>query len=157
MNGVVQKAGISLQVKDLSPKLAMELGAGLSDVDTLKKRYQISDEQWEQLRVNPTFRAMVKEAMDTFDGDLNPFDIDNDGLVELPLATDPTVIDPAYEYDLSLVFIHTITHEMAHALAGPSHTNDPACLMYRYSVNWSRQDYLSDYYKSLLRIHNIVR
>ena len=71
MNGVVQKAGISLQVKDLSPKLAMELGAGLSDVDTLKKRYQISDEQWEQLRVNPTFRAMVKEAMDTFDGDLN--------------------------------------------------------------------------------------
>jgi len=29
--------------------------------------------------------------------------------------------------------------------------------MYRYSNNWGRQDHLSDYYKSLLRIHNIVR
>ncbi len=93
----------------------------------------------------------------TFDADLNPFDIDNNGLVELPLATDPDEIDPMFEYNLSDVFIHTITHEIAHALAGPSHTNDPNCLMYRYSLNWSRQDHLSDYYKSLLRIHNIVR
>jgi len=92
----------------------------------------------------------------TFDGDLSPFDIDGDGLVELPLAIDPYNIT-SQEYDLRHVLMHTITHEMAHALAGPSHTNDPACLMYRYSNNWSRHDHLSDYYKSLLRIHNIVR
>ena len=89
-------------------------------------------------------------------GSLNPFDIDGDKLVELPLATDPTAI-PGDEFDLSRVLEHTITHEMAHALAGPSHTNDPLDLMYRYSNNWNRQDHLSDYYKSLLRIHNIER
>jgi len=94
--------------------------------------------------------------MTTFDGDLSPFDIDGDGLVELPLSIDPYNIT-SQEYDLGHVLMHTITHEMAHALAGPSHTNDPLCLMYRYSNNWSRHDHLSDYYKSLLRIHNIVR
>jgi hypothetical protein len=92
----------------------------------------------------------------TSNGDLSPFDIDGDGLVELPLATDPYNIT-SQEYDLSHVLKHTITHEMAHALAGPSHTNDPLCVMYRYSNNWDRHDHLSDYYKSLLRIHNIVR
>jgi parallel beta-helix repeat protein len=94
-------------------------------------------------------------------GDLNPFDIDNDKRVELPLATDPTPLDPSghdsIEYELIHVLKHTITHEMAHALAGPSHTNFQDDLMYRYSNNWSRHDNLSDYYKSLLRIHNIVR
>ena len=93
----------------------------------------------------------------SFDGDLNPFDINQDGLVELPLATDPYAIDLGHEYDLSQVLVHTITHEMAHALAGPSHTDFPDDVMYRYSNNWERQDHLSDYYKSLLRIHNIVR
>lgn len=90
-------------------------------------------------------------------GSLNPFDIDNNGWVELPLAIDPGAIDSDYQYDLGHVLLHTITHEMAHALAGPSHTNFPDDLMYRYSNNWGRQDHLSDYYKSLLRIHNIVR
>jgi hypothetical protein len=71
MNGAVTKAGVSLRIEDLSPKLAMELGAGLSDVDTIKKRYGLSDQQWEQLRVNPTFRQMVKDAMETYAGDLN--------------------------------------------------------------------------------------
>jgi hypothetical protein len=89
-------------------------------------------------------------------GSLNPFDIDGDGFVELPLATDPNNIT-SQEYGLSHVLKHTITHEMAHALAGPSHTNDPTCVMYRYSNNWGRHNHLSDYYKSLLRIHNIVR
>jgi hypothetical protein len=96
----------------------------------------------------------------TSNGDLSPFDIDRDGRVELPLVTDPTTLTSGqdnYEYNLSRVLMHTITHEMAHALAGPSHTSDPTCVMYRYSSNWERHNHLCDYYKSLLRIHNIVR
>jgi hypothetical protein len=92
-----------------------------------------------------------------FTGTLNPFDINGNDRVELPLATDPYDIDPYYEYTLSHVLMHTITHEMAHALAGPSHTNDPHDLMYRYSNNWSRHDRLCDYYRAMLRIHNITR
>ena len=88
-------------------------------------------------------------------GNLNPFDIDSDGRVELPVASD--LINIVNEYDLDQVLMHTITHEIGHALAGPTHTNDPACLMYKYSNNWSRADYLSDIYRSLLRVHNITR
>jgi hypothetical protein len=93
----------------------------------------------------------------TINGDLNPFDINYNGKVELPIATALNDIDSSYEYDLSHVLMHTITHEMAHALAGPSHTNDPYDLMYRYSNNWSRHDRLCDYYRAMLRIHNIMR
>ncbi len=88
-------------------------------------------------------------------GDLSPFDIDGNGRVELPVASDLGNI--VNEYDLDQVLMHTITHEIGHALAGPTHTNDPACLMYQYSNNWSRADYLSDIYRSLLRVHNITR
>jgi hypothetical protein len=90
-------------------------------------------------------------------GNLNPFDINGDGRVELPIANDPHDIDPAFEYDLAQAFIHTITHEMAHALGGPSHTNDPRSLMYKYSNNWARQDFLCDYFRSILRVHNVIR
>ncbi len=92
-----------------------------------------------------------------FNGDLNPFDINSNGMVELPVASDPTVDLSRDEYTINQVLVHTITHEIAHALAGPFHTNDPLCLMYRYSNNWNRAHYLSDYYRSLIRIHNITR
>jgi hypothetical protein len=88
---------------------------------------------------------------------LNPFDINHNGLVELPVATDPDEVNPADEYDLKQVLKHTITHEICHALAGDSHSSDPACVMYKWSVDWKRQDYLSDGYRSLLRVHNIKR
>jgi hypothetical protein len=98
------------------------------------------------------------------DQQLSPFDVDKNGFVELPLATDPDAENFANQYDnegnpytLARVLQHTITHELTHTLAGPKHTEDPLCLMYKYSINWSRDHFLSDYYRSLLRIHNILR
>jgi hypothetical protein len=99
-------------------------------------------------------------------GQLSPFDIDADMYVELPLISDSTILDKfsrdynngiPLEYPIGEVRRHTNTHEISHALAGPSHTNDPTCLMYRYSNNWRRDGHLSDYYRSLLRVHNRTR
>jgi predicted Zn-dependent protease len=84
--------------------------------------------------------------------------------VELPFATDPEadLSDKQFDHNMNpytkaRVLQHTITHELGHALAGPMHTNDPKDLMYKHSNNWKRDDYLSDFYRSLLRIHNIKR
>jgi parallel beta-helix repeat protein len=88
---------------------------------------------------------------------VSPFDINNNGKVELPFASDPNQVRESDEYDLRHVWIHTITHEICHALAGDSHSSDPRCLMYGWSTDWKRQDFLSDGYRALLRVHNIKR
>jgi len=63
--------GIELGLKDLSAQIALELAAGLSSPEHIKKRYGISDEKWNQLRTNETFRGMVAEAVQELQGDLN--------------------------------------------------------------------------------------
>ena len=70
-NGDVSLHGVNLKLKDLSAHIAAELAAGLSDATGICKRYGISPEQWEALRKNPMFRGMVKEAIETWQGDLN--------------------------------------------------------------------------------------
>ena len=80
---------------------------------------------------------------------------DGDGYVELPVVSH--ICDAMQEYTYGQVLTHTITHEIGHALGGPSHSSDPECLMYKYSNNWSRDWNLSLYYRSLLRIHNKIR
>lgn len=86
-------------------------------------------------------------------GDLTVFDIDNDGFVELPLADDPQNIDPEFEYTKLQVLKHTITHECGHAV-GMSHTSVPQCVMYEYSIDWSRDGIFSDSAIAVMRIHN---
>jgi len=104
-------------------------------------------------------------------GDLNPFDIDHDNRVELPMATDPRKDNSAKQfatydsvqgvwknpYTKAWVLAHTTTHEIIHVLSGGKHSADPACVMYEFSNNWKRADHLSDWYRSLLMIHNEVR
>jgi len=93
-----------------------------------------------------------------------PFDIDNDGCVELPTANDPDADnqskqqdDKLIPYNKARVLQHTMTHEIIHALAGAMHSKDPKCVMYEYSNNWKRDDYLCDQYRSQLKIHNKPR
>jgi hypothetical protein len=94
---------------------------------------------------------------------LNPFNIDNDDMVELPQQTgDPgTVIG---EYLLGHVAEHVIGHEMGHAIGmgvgDPSfvdsvgHCFDKNCLMYHYSINWDRGAYFCPYHQGMIQINN---
>jgi hypothetical protein len=60
-----------LDLEHLSPLICMELAAGLSTPEGVRKKYEISENQWLRLRENPTFVAMMKEATLAFAGDMN--------------------------------------------------------------------------------------
>jgi hypothetical protein len=91
----------------------------------------------------------------SFTQDLSPFDIDKNGEVELPVASDPYSIDRDFEYKKKHVLKHTITHEMGHAVGVPSsHTTDSSCTMYQYSNNWSRDWKFGTSAKGYIQIHN---
>ena len=60
-----------LELAHLSPLICMELAAGLSDPESVCEKYDISEAQWERLKINPTFVGMMKEATLTFAGDAN--------------------------------------------------------------------------------------
>ena len=92
----------------------------------------------------------------SFANDHTVLDIDGDGMVEHPAATDPT--DPAngtypFEYTIAQVLKHTLTHELGHA-TGMLHNASDFCLMYMYTNNWSRDDTFSPDAIGQMRIHN---
>jgi hypothetical protein len=89
----------------------------------------------------------------SYNQQLTAFDINNNGMVELPVASDPNNIDPTYEYTKAQALKHTITHEMGHAV-GMSHNSDSTCVMYMYSNNWSRDGKFSNTAIGQMRIHN---
>jgi predicted Zn-dependent protease len=96
---------------------------------------------------------------------LNPFDVDNNGYVELPPADNPNAENTANQHDdrgrpytKARVLQHTITHEIIHVLGrSGKHSTNEACVMNESSLNWKRDDYLSDEYRPLLSIHNKKR
>jgi parallel beta-helix repeat protein len=94
-------------------------------------------------------------------GQLNPFNIDNDDYVELPVSSNADLLAGEgradNEADRATVLKLTVTHELGHALAGDAHSKDPRCLMHFEAIDWKRADYISDYYRSLLRVHNEIR
>jgi hypothetical protein len=86
---------------------------------------------------------------------LSTFDADANGMVENPIADDPADIDPAFEYTARQVQLHTVIHEMGHAVGmDEQHTTDPDCLMYEESINWSRAGNFSAFAQSQILIHN---
>ena len=96
-------------------------------------------------------------------GLMNPFDINGDGFVELPIEQTPNSPSlPSSQqdgnsqpYNKARVLKHSITHEICHILAKNAwHSFNERCVMYKYSNNWKRDDYLSDEYRELLQIHN---
>jgi hypothetical protein len=97
-------------------------------------------------------------------GRVSPFDIDGNGYVELPAATDPDADNFDRQHDLNgmpytkaRVLKHTASHEMVHAIAGPPHSYIETCLMYDISNNWNKDNYISEEIRTLLRIHNLKR
>jgi hypothetical protein len=86
--------------------------------------------------------------------DLSVFDSDADGLVENPIANDSNAIDPLYEYTARQVQLHTVLHEMGHAVGMDGHTTDSSCLMYNQSLNWSRAGHFSSFARSQILVHN---
>jgi uncharacterized protein (UPF0147 family) len=68
---VAPAADSHLDLGSLSAHIATELAAGLSDAAAIRKRYEITDAQWDRLKNNPVFREMVKEAISKLRGDLN--------------------------------------------------------------------------------------
>jgi len=64
-------ADASLDLSSLNAHIAAELAAGLSDAAAIRERYGITLEQWQALAKSPVFRQMLREAIETFRGDLN--------------------------------------------------------------------------------------
>lgn len=64
-------AETSLPLDALKATIVMELAAGLTDAEGARARYGISEAQWSILRRNPTFRSMLKEAIERLSGDVN--------------------------------------------------------------------------------------
>jgi hypothetical protein len=95
-------------------------------------------------------------AFTTSNKDLSPFDIDKNGKVELPVASNPNSINTDFEYTKKQVLKHTITHELGHAVgaADDTHNSDASCLMYQYSNNWRRDGFFSNSAKARIQIHN---
>jgi Leucine-rich repeat (LRR) protein len=83
------------------------------------------------------------------------FDSNRNGMVENSVVSDSAVINPAFEYTLEQVQLHTVFHEMGHAISYPGdHTADDKCVMYSESINWSRANHFSTAVQSEILIHN---
>jgi beta propeller repeat protein len=100
--------------------------------------------------------------VDVIDGDyviigqyghhLSTFDINANGMYELPIATDPSNIT-VVETEPVQVYKHTTTHELGHVL-GMRHNSFADCLMYHYTNNWARDHNFSELAVSEAYVHN---
>ncbi len=60
-----------LGLSHLSATICAELAAGLADVEGIKEKHELSDAQWDRLKVTPAFRNMLKDALQKLSGDMN--------------------------------------------------------------------------------------
>lgn len=85
-----------------------------------------------------------------WDQNFSPFDIDGNKKVENPVAT--TTVNTTYEYTKAQIYKHVITHEMEHGVGIRYENEDPLCVMYRLSNNWSRDNHFNPDAAALIRI-----
>jgi len=88
----------------------------------------------------------------SYSEDLSPFDIDQNGMVEVPLAG--LTVDPGYEYTLDQGLKMVLTHELGHNTGITMHTQDPTCAMYEQTNDLLRDRHFSHDAAQLIRIHN---
>jgi hypothetical protein len=86
-------------------------------------------------------------------GELSTFDIDQDGLIEMPALFGPDDLPTAKEYSKPHVFKVIITHEAIHGL-GVGHTQESTCLMFGNVNELDKDDNLSSDAKRDLDIFN---
>ena len=98
-----------------------------------------------------------------FNSDMSAMDVNNDNCVELPFATDPTLLTPCTPNAPSATYPQATfqqvsrsiaTHELGHATGINVHTADPTDLMYQYSTDWIRDGHFSPAAASLVQVHN---
>lgn len=70
MGSELAVADDQLELAHLSATICAELAAGLTDAVGIKAKYDLTDAQWDKLKVNAAFRAMLKEALQKFTGDI---------------------------------------------------------------------------------------
>jgi hypothetical protein len=78
----------------------------------------------------------------------------NRPLLELPVASDPDNVNPAFKFSREQVLKHVITHEIGHGVGVNIENADSTCVMYQYSNNWIRDNHFSSGAAGLNRIHN---
>jgi len=71
MSGNEVPAPVSLELSSLSANICAELAAGLTDAEGVKKRYELTENEWRKLKASPVFRSMLKESLRKFHGDMN--------------------------------------------------------------------------------------
>jgi hypothetical protein len=112
-------------------------------------------------RMDPNWKSAPRWGAEEYEAGRNysAFDADGDGMVENPIVTDSAALTPGQqdpgEYTLEQVQLHTVLHEMGHAVGmSEQHTTDPDCLMYEESIDWDRAGHFSPAARSQILIHN---
>jgi len=96
----------------------------------------------------------LKDEKYDFNFELSPFDIDNNGLIELPVVSTLAEIDLLYENTQAQAIMQFVTHELAHNVGVTIHTTVISCPMNFETVNNIRTSTFSNGAATLIRIHN---
>jgi hypothetical protein len=86
--------------------------------------------------------------------ELSPFDINNNGMVELPVRGTVDEIEIATENSKEQAVKMIVTHELGHNVGITMHTSDSTCAMNNESNNLIRDNHFSQSAAELVRIHN---
>ena len=85
---------------------------------------------------------------------LSPFNINNDGKIELPLVAQVNQITPLHSFSIEQAAKHVTTHELGHATGVAVHTDDSSCVMYKATDDFLRDGHFSAAAAEKIRIHN---
>jgi hypothetical protein len=97
--------------------------------------------------------VVIVSYVPQFNHQLSAMDIDNNGMVELPLIGDVSQKNREREYSRHQVLKHVTTHELGHTV-GMTENADGTCVMFQSTTDWSRDNKFCNYAIGQMRIHN---